>query len=236
MGENHNLIINGSGSYGGGIYHKIKIRGDGTITSDLECEEFKVYGSSNILQNAGAKKFTVYGETEVRGDVDAQEMRIIGNTAIGGKAAIKKVKVWGTLDIGGKLSGDEADIKGSLAVKGDADFERFRSTGSFEIRGLLNAGAVKINLRFGMSRADEIGGETIIVKRKLPLFSLFTGEGYLTSREIEGDEIFLENTKADVVRGKRITIGEGCEIGKVEYKEEFAVNGNAVVKEYRKME
>ncbi|AGK52138.1 hypothetical protein [Bacillus sp. 1NLA3E] len=235
MAEKHNLIINGSGSYGGGFFNKIKIRGEGTITSDFECEAFKTYGTSSILKNGTAGKFDVYGEVEILGNLVVDEMKIFGTAAVGGTGAIRKTKVWGTLDLGNRFSGEEVDIKGSLSVKGDAEFEIFQSTGAFEISGLLNAGIVKLNPRFGTSNADEIGGEKIIVKRKLGFFPFFTGDGSLEARVIEGDEIFLENTRAEVVRGNRVHIGVGCEIGLVEYKEEFTADANARVKQHRKV-
>ncbi len=78
-------------------------------------------------------------------------------------------------------------------------------------------------------------GETIIVKRKSSIFSLFAGEGSLEAGIIEGDEIFLENTKANVVRGKRVTIGSGCEIERVEFQDEFRVDEKSIVKEHKKM-
>ena len=37
--------------------------------------------------------------------------------------------------------------------------------------------------------------------------------------DIEGDDVDLEYTEADVVRGRRVRIGEGCSIGRVEYSE-----------------
>lgn len=235
MSEHHNLVINGSGSYGGGSFNKIKIKGDGTITSDFVCDEFRVYGSSNILKSGTAKKFDVFGDTEVHGNLNAGEVKILGNSTVAGTAVIKRLKLFGTLEVGKRLSGDEASIKGSLTVKGDAEFENFLSTGAFEISGLLNADTININPRFASSRVEEMVGETIIVKRKSSLFSLFAGEGSLEARMIEGDEIYLENTKADVVRGKRVTIGSGCEIGMVEYQEEFRVDEKSVVKEYKKV-
>lgn len=235
MGENHNIIINGSGSYGGGFFQKVIIRGDGTVTSDFECDEFKVYGSSDILKSATAKRFAVFGETDVHGNLSAGGVKILGNTTVGGIATFKKVKLLGTLEVGKRLAGEVADIKGSLTVKGDAEFESFISTGAFEISGLLNAGSININPRFASSYAEEIGGENIIVKRRPSLFSLFAGEGSLEARIIEGDEIFLENTRADVVRGKRVTIGAGCEIGTIEYQNDLQVDAKAVVKEHKKV-
>jgi hypothetical protein len=46
---------------------------------------------------------------------------------------------------------------------------------------------------------------------------------------IEGDEILLENTKADVVRGKNVQIGKGCEIGLLEYQDSYKLETGSVV-------
>ena len=62
------------------------------------------------------------------------------------------------------------------------------------------------------------------------LFSLDLDNG-LIAESIEGDDIYLEETKAKAVRGNNIVIGEGCEIGLVEYKSKFEQTGNAKVKE-----
>lgn len=233
MGEKQNLTINGSGSYGGGAYNKIKIRGDGTITADFECEVFKTFGSSNALKNGKANHFDVFGETEVCGNLVCNVMKIFGTTEVGGNASIKKARVFGTLDVGDRFSGEDADIKGTLTVKGDTEFEIFKSTGSFDIKGLLNAGTIEVSLRYGSSMANEIGGDKITVKKKSSILPFVKGRGSLEAKVIEGDEIYLENTKADVVRGKIVRIGEGCEIGLVEYQNSFKADSDSVVKENR---
>ena len=235
MENKQHLIINGSGSYGGGKYNKVKIRGEGTITTDFECEEFKVFGTSDILKNGKAGKFNVFGETEVHGNLVCDDVKIFGTLAIGGCADIRKTKVLGTLDINERFTGEEVDIKGSLSVKGDAEFETFHSSGSFDISGLLNAGEVKLSLRFGTSHANEIGGGKIIVKKKNPFVPFTKGEGTLVVGLVEGDEIFLENTIADVVRGKSIHIGRGCKIGLVEYQDHFQANEHAQIKDNKKV-
>ena len=51
----------------------------------------------------------------------------------------------------------------------------------------------------------------------------------LETTVIEGDLISLENTKADVVRGNDITIGDGCEIGTVEYTGKVTYSENAKI-------
>ena len=55
------------------------------------------------------------------------------------------------------------------------------------------------------------------------------GKNELTADVIEGDNVYLENTTARVVRGNNITIGQGCKIEMVEYKEDFKTEGKSEV-------
>ncbi|MDQ0218368.1 cytoplasmic protein [Peribacillus cavernae] len=230
MVKNQNLIINGSGSYPGGSYDKISIRGEGTIISDVECSVFKIYGTSESLENVKADCLSVYGEAEIKGNIDSGEAHVLGTMSISGKVQIKQLKMRGMLDAGGRLTGEKADIKGSLSVQGDVEYDTFYSRGSFEIKGLLNAETIRIGLRYGCSSAEEIGGGKIIVKKKASLIPFVKEEGTLSAKVIEGDEIYLENTKAEVVRGNTVKIGPGCEIGLVEYSVDFSQSDGSTVK------
>lgn len=225
-----NLIINGSGSYPGGEYEKIIVRGEGTITNNVECDLYKIYGTSEALENVKADSMKILGETEIKGNLDAFELMVMGTTMVGGKAGVKSLKVRGMLDTGARLYGENADIKGSITVDGDVEYDTFRATGSFEIKGLLNAETIDIALRHSNSLAEEIGGGKISVKRKSSLLPFFKNEGALTVKVIEGDDIYLENTEASVVRGNTVKIGPGCTIGRVEYTDHFSQDRSSTVK------
>lgn len=45
----------------------------------------------------------------------------------------------------------------------------------------------------------------------------------------------MEYTKAKVVRGKNVVIGDGCEINLLEYESECVVHGHPFIKEKRKL-
>ena len=58
----------------------------------------------------------------------------------------------------------------------------------------------------------------------------------LTNLErIADDEIYLENTTAQIVRGDTIELGPGCEIELAEYKNSFKVNKDSAVAEHKKV-
>jgi cytoskeletal protein CcmA (bactofilin family) len=231
MGKDRNLIINGSGSYPGGIYDKVSIRGEGTIVNDVESSVFHVYGTSEARENVKTGSVKIMGEAEMKGDLAATETLVMGTLMVGRNASLKKIKIFGMLEVGEKLSGDVATIKGSISVKGDVEYETFDSSGGFDIKGLLTADKVKIALRFGESNAEEIGGGKIIVKRKKNSILPFgKEEGTLTAKVIEGDDIYLENTTAEVVRGNTVKIGPGCQIGLVEYTTELKNDSSSTIK------
>jgi cytoskeletal protein CcmA (bactofilin family) len=231
MKKRENLIINGTGDYPGGKYDKISIRGEGTIINDVESAIFHVYGSSEAVANVTTGSVKILGEAEVKGNIEAEETLVMGTMAIGGKALLKKVKILGTLDVIENLRGDEANIKGTISVGGDVEYETFQSSGGFEIKGMLNADIIKVALRFGESSAEEIGGGKITIKRKKNSLIPFIGvEGTLVAKVIEGDEVYLENTRADIVRGNKVEIGSGCKIGLVEYRNDFTEDGNSTIK------
>lgn len=231
-----NLVINGSGSYPGGIYDKISIRGEGTIVNDVECSTFHVYGTSETNENVMTSSLKIMGEAEFKGDVASKETLVMGSMMVRKQAKLEKMKVFGLLEVDESLSGDKATIKGSIAVNGDVEFETFDSSGGFEIKGLLSADKMKIALRFGESTAAEIGGGTITVKRKKNSLLPFGKEaGTLAAKVIEGDDIYLENTKAEVVRGKTVKIGPGCQIGLIEFTQDLKEDPSSTIKTKRKM-
>lgn len=55
MEHPHSLTVNGSGNSAGGDYNKVKIRGEGTISNDMSCNEFKTYGTSDVRGNMKVK-------------------------------------------------------------------------------------------------------------------------------------------------------------------------------------
>jgi cytoskeletal protein CcmA (bactofilin family) len=231
MKRSDNLIINGAGSYPGGRYDKVSIRGEGTIVNDVESSSFHVYGTSEAIENLKTGSVKIFGEAEVKMNMEAEDTLVMGTMMVGGHAHLKKIKIFGLMEVGEGLTGDEANIKGSISVNGDVEYETFESSGGFEIKGLLTADTIQVGLRFGVSRADEIGGGKITVKKRSNSILPFGKEvGSLVAKVIEGDDIYLENTQAEIVRGNKVKIGPGCQIGVVEYRNEVTHDPKATIK------
>lgn len=214
----NDLIINGHGSVTGGKYNSVSINGRGRIDGDLECISLEINGQCTL-----------------NGNVKADSVKVNGNNSIEGNLEAEKIKINGTTDIKGNLSANKAETYGSISIDGDCNAEFLKIKGSFRIDGLLNADELELSL-YGPSLANEIGGSEITVKRsdKISFLGIKNrimpeGKNKLTADLIEGDDVYLENTTAKVVRGNNVTIGSGCKIELVEYKNDFKMHEGAEV-------
>lgn len=233
-----NMTINGGGSVGAGVYGDVVVNGAGTIAGDLECELLKINGAGTADGNVKATRVIVNGSGSFTREVQAGEFVVNGDASIARGAGIGRLQVKGRGSVGGSLAATEVDIRGTLKVDGDTEADLFAGQGSFVIGGLLNAGTVNVEL-FGASAAREIGGEKVTISRSRHGLAEFIGafsDKRLRTDTIEADEVWLEDTVARVVRGTRVTIGSGCEIGLVEYTESYTPAPDAKVTEAVKVD
>lgn len=225
------LTINGFGSSNGGKFANVTINGKGTVNGDIQCQYFDCNGAGTVDGSISSRSLEVKGNGKVSGDVEVGKLIIEGNGSINGDVISEIMEVSGFLSVGGNVKGEEIKLQGHLNVGEDCECESFHAEGKFTIGGLLSAEQIEIKT-FGDCKVNEIGGKSIHVKQqKSVMMSLLkkVKTFKLEASVIEGDEIKLENTKARVVRGNTIIIGENCEIDLVEYKENFKAEKNGFV-------
>ncbi|WNC14593.1 polymer-forming cytoskeletal protein [Brevibacillus brevis] len=231
------LVIQGSVNASGGVYREVNVQGLGKIKGDLECHELQCGGHVSIDGSMLATSVRVDGNASVRGGVKADTMEIYGQIDVNGDVKTTSLLVKGNAKVHGSLTSDEIQVKGFFKSSGDCEAEVFKAEGAFTIGGLLNAGQVEIQLH-GNCQAREIGGEHIEVRKAgsstLNKILKHIFNTTLTVDTVEGDEIYLEYTRAKVVRGNNIAIGPGCEIDLVEYTGEYRQDNGAQVKEHTK--
>ncbi len=228
METGNDLRINGLGSSSGGKFDFVQINGKGDITGDLECRELQINGLARLNGNVKANTIRVSGKSDFRGDISGNNMIIDGMS-----------------DVGGNVKVETVENRGMLRIAEDCGSESFSSQGGFTVGGLLNAEKIGISV-YAQCKAREIGGKEIDVRlgggsgiRKF-IGSLFPGlplNPVLITDTIEGDNVYLENTTAKVVRGQDVKIGPGCHIDTVEYKNSYEKNSDAriIVNESRKI-
>ncbi len=232
------LVINGLGSSNGGQFNLVTLNGRGTINDDIECNVFDCNGSGTLNGNVSAKAAKVSGNARFKGNIEGQKLTVDGTAKFDQNVYVKNIKVSGKATVGGRVKGEEIKLHGILTVGEDCEAEIFKGKYRFTIGGLLNADQVDIEI-YGECKAKEIGGQTIKVKQHKGTFigTLFKPffKNQLETDLIEGDKIELENTVAKIVRGHHVKIGPNCQIGIVEYTEEFSQDKNAVIGDVRKV-
>jgi cytoskeletal protein CcmA (bactofilin family) len=241
--KRYDLIISGVGSSSGGVFNNVLINGKGKINGDVDCSDFTINGVGSVEGSVKTKTGKINGKGGIKGDLQSDEFKVDGHANIGGSIEVEKARFDGVVSINGCVTAETVENKGVITVNGDCNSEVFISKGAFTIGGLLNAGNIDVNL-YAPCKAKEIGGEKIeinmghsfnlrkLIKSIFPMLDINTG---LYTETIEGDEIYLEYTKAKVVRGNNVTIGEGCEIELVEYKGRFEKCDKSVVIENKKL-
>jgi cytoskeletal protein CcmA (bactofilin family) len=234
-----NLKITGNSTTIGGKYNKVSIVGEGKIDGDVDCNQLKCVGTLDLEGHLKSTEIGIVGTCSIGGDIQADAIKITGTVTAGGNANLKQLRCTGMMEIGGNLRSEHIDLKGHLITQGDCEAEVFTVRGIFAIGGLLNVGELDVRL-YQNCQAKEIGAERISIRRpslliRLNLFFKPSPSAILSASIIEGDKIYLEHTKAQIVRGKQVTIGPGCEIELVEYEEQFTQVKGTLVKENRKV-
>ncbi|AIY83121.1 MAG: hypothetical protein KIB43_04110 [Clostridium baratii] len=234
--ENYNDIkILGDGVIPEGIYNNIRIAGACNIVGKIDANLLKISGSCNSNENIKSEEIKVYGAFSSKGEVFCNNRFIVN-----GEASILKgdfnglVKVRGELNIKEYSSFENIEVYGELKTLGNFEGNSFYGYGRVDIEGLLSADKVEIIIHDN-SEIKEIGGENISIKNNTSkkLFGILfnqTKKGYVRCNLIEGDNIYLENTICDIIRGENITIGKGCTIGTIEYSNNLTVDKESIVR------
>ena len=97
----------------------------------------------------------------------------------------------------------------------------------------MNAETIELSIG-SRCEVENIGCTTLKVKKDFTGFSI-GAKPCLKTESIEGDAIELEYTEAEVVRGKNVTIGKKCKIGRVEYSESLDIRDGGEVEEQVKV-
>jgi len=220
------LKVNGFMKLPGGTFGDVVVNGGAELTSGVTASDFEVNGMAKVRGVLKAENITVKGRAEVHGGIEA-----------------KKVRVEGSAYARNSVKAEEILVKGELRTLEGISTESFIGMGRFTIEGLLNAEKITI-VTYSDCRVDELGGREINVGKtrsgwdsvvSVLLAPFGYREGELSAKTIEGDDIHLEYTRADFVRGNNVTIGDGCVIGLVEYSGTYRVNGANRVKECKKI-
>lgn len=238
------LKIAGSGSLTAGTeeYDYVGISGSGKISGNLFCKEMRISGSGKIENDVCCSgDIHISGSGKIFGNVKAASVHASGAASFEKNIDCGSLSVSGAGNVGGGINADNVKISGVLKASNVSAKEEAVISGVAQITGLLNAENVTISLQ-DSSTIDEIGCTNLLVKARsdksfnLNIFgiSIASGsgkKGMLKANTIEGDNIDIENTFADTVRGARVKIGKGCRIERVEYSQSLEADESSEIKE-----
>ncbi|MGN7454886.1 polymer-forming cytoskeletal protein [Paenibacillus pasadenensis] len=211
------IRLAGIGMVDGGKADRTTIDGMGKVTGDLD--------SGKVIVN---------GQATFKGSVRAASADINGLAGIDGGLRADKCRVEGKLTVEESLEAEEATVNGSLTVHGPCRIGRLLSHGKLQLDA-LSGDEARLELR-GTSSIRELSARFIQASAPSDglqgwqkLLPLPVVQNRLMAHTIEGEDIFLEHVTASLVRGARVRIGAGCDIGRVEYAERLERHADARV-------
>jgi cytoskeletal protein CcmA (bactofilin family) len=233
--EKRDLRISGASVATGGEYRDVKVSGASKITSDISCETMSISGAITVEGNVDATTCKISGACKVRGYVRAEEIKISGGSTIGEFLEGNEISLSGGIKVHGDIRSNHLKLSGEITVDGDMECEEFYLNGAMTSKRTVNCEKCELKIVSSSSLGELVGSE-IVVKESMGsggfLKNLFGGGGnHLKVTLVEGDDIYLENTIAEVVRGAKVTLGPGCRVEKVEYSEKLEVHKDAKVTE-----
>ena len=232
--ERYDIKIDGMGSINKGNYKDIKINGVGTIQGETEAEAIKIDGKAKGLGKIKCEKLEVNGYFTNYDDIDINiNCKVNGYQKVKGNIKGNHLEVNGRLLAEKEVSFDKVQVNGEFLTIGDCKCEEFYLDGRARIKGLLSGDNLELNIS-RLNEIKEIGGEKLSVRRSENYFKVLffniQRKGKLICNEIEADEIYLEHTECNIVRGRNIEIGKGCIIDTVEYTGTLKENDNCKIK------
>lgn len=239
-----NINISGSGKIAadGSVYEDVRISGSGKISGTLNCKSITVSGSAHVSGDVFCDgKVTVSGSGHFDGNTDCYEISASGAAHFDKNVKCRKMSISGSCHVDGSVDGGDIGVSGACRIDGDMSGETVKLSGAVKVGGLLNAENIEIRLNNSDSNVGEIGCTTLRVipqnnKGGFRIFGMsFGGSANLNCKTIEGDDLLLCNTVADIVRGKIVRIGPGCDIKRVEYIDSIEFDGESRVGEQIKI-
>lgn len=234
------ISIKGAGDVSGGQFENLRIYGAGTVRGGVDADGVRIWGAGSISGTTQAKTLRIAGSGSFDEGLDVDRLVSLGASEVHGPIRAQCVKSIGHAAVDGPIEAEEIRSIGHLECEKSVVAEAIHIRGALSVKGLLSADRIDIHLG-GPSRCEEIGGERIRVTRHSVgdrtralavldrLFGTQRSERRLTADLIEGDDVRLENTTSGVVRGRRVSIGEGCRIRRVEYRDSIEIHPEASV-------
>ena len=221
----------------------VEFSGMGVMLSD---EAIKIVGAGSVSgQPIRTRDFKAAGSARVQGDLETDKAKVAGACTFEGNVRANEFRTSGSAEIAGGLDAHEIEASGTLHVAKDVNAQEIVTSGSFKVGGQVKAheftssGSVRIEIELAAHEVNmELGGSSYVKSIRASEIRIrgtggfFRARGELTSETIEGEDVYLEGTTADLVKGADVRIGPHCRIKVIEARE-LVVHESSEVHERR---
>ena len=236
------LSIYGMGSFNGPVSaDRVSISGVGDFQKDVQADRISVAGKLKSHGKVKGDRISISGMGEFQSDVKADQLSVSGQSRIKGNLHCDSLAVSGGIRVKEEISADNISVSGScrtehgihadqirlagfLQAGGDVEADQFLSKGGFTIQGRFVSDNIHIELKNNCQVKGGMVADQVVVEKGKTI-----KEAKLEVNSIQADVIQVVHTRADLLMGTNIRIGEGCEIGKVEYDGDLIVENGAIV-------
>ncbi|MFP4051510.1 MAG: hypothetical protein ACLFVB_07210 [Thermoplasmata archaeon] len=210
--------------------------GASKVEGDLRADDADISGATKVSGNAYLGTLDSSGRFKIDGDTEAKSLDLSGATKFGGKVKADKIDSSGSTKFQGDVEAKDFDVSGSFKAESNITSDTFKASGSFKINGILKGEEIQLNPAGSCKISKIEGGDIIVEAGSSGIFSFsFGGSGSLTCDEMTGNDIYLENTKCELIEGNKVKIGPGCKVDTVRAKK-LKVHESASVKNKEKIE
>lgn len=191
--------------------------------SDLSSVE--VFGLRKIKGNIFSKSLNLKGYSKIFGDIDTENLNLKGIAKIKGNNYIKDyLKGFGSLFVIKDLRCRLFNFKGELSVDGDIHCDSF----NFNISDSSSAkNIISNNIEIKNKNRDFVGKENTLKS----FMHKKEDKNIFKCDYIEAENVFIENTHVNKVKGKNIKIGKGCIVDSLEYTDEVIIDKKSIIKD-----
>lgn len=217
-----------------GEYGRITAAGDLKLKGDTRATSIKSMGDLKAKGLVQVGDLKVMGDSIFENDLKVGQANIYGEIKVLGDFTGDAIKIYGEMNCQ-KAQAEEISIYGEIHGAKELSCENFKAYGEFHVATTINMGHGECYLSDNSS-ATEILCESLKVNHydekegNILKFGMKRSKrGILTVHTIEGDHIKLEDTHAEVVRGRTIEIGRGCKIGKAIYQVSLDIYEDGIV-------
>lgn len=221
----------------GGIFENIRTSARTDLTSSVEANEVMVDNGGDLFIQGrlNTPYITVNGVLDVMDTLETSVIHVKsdGTLKVGDAMTAESLDVDGNAELA-KVRVERISSKGTFNAAGPVDAKQFSSSGPLRVNGDLSAEEIYIKVAPN-SLVNYINASAVSIKAAREGLIFKDKDTTLSVLEVIGDDVYVENITADLVRGDRVTIGQNCVIKVVEYTESYDYDQSSEILELGKI-